>query len=369
MKIHPLLQYPHAVFVARVPIAPEVRWQDYRQAAGFALQAMQVQLEGEKVVIKPNVTSGERFKDPENGITTHPGFIHGILDYVQAHGMKPVSATIVEDPRDSDDNLPRDWTDTGYDRLAEITGVRLLSPTTYTCVKKTVPNPQTYQRLNVSRLAVDPASVLINVSKLKTHNLSITSLCMKNLMGLVNVFDRHYCLEAWLEMPPEIQAETKPRREWFTQYMHEQWQFGLAKRLVDTARVIEPAVNIIEGVIGREGTGFQRGQNRSLGMVVAGVNVAAVDAVASYIMGFDPQRIGYLQLAAETGLGEIDLQRLRVYLPQEDELVLCRDVDALRVSPPFRVIQNIVEEDADLFQQGIMEGQDRSGDLFGVSTA
>ena len=63
--------------------------------------------------------------------------------------------------------------------------------------------------------------------------------------------------------------------------MHELWQTGLARRLADTAQVLRPALNIVEGVVGREGTGFHRGRNRPLGLVIAGVNMVAVDSVAS----------------------------------------------------------------------------------------
>lgn len=369
MKIHPLLNDPKAVLVSQTPLSGAVTWQNYHRAALDALSLMQIVLEGEKAAIKPNVTSGERFVDPDNGITTHPGFVHGIIDYLQAHGARPGKITIIEDPRDSDDNLPRNWRGTGYERVAETTGAKLHCPTTYTCVKKKVPQPKVFPELNVSRLAVDLGTILINVPKLKTHNLSITSLCMKNLMGLVNVFDRHYCLQAWLEMPPEIKDETRPRREWFTQEMHELWQDGLARRLVDTAQAVPPALNIIEGVVGREGTGFQRGQNRALGLAIAGINLVSVDALACYLMGFDLQRIVYLRQAAQAGLGVIDIDQLKVYTARDGELALCRDVKSLRISPPFRVIKNIVEEEPGLFQAELMAGQDSSGSLFGKSIA
>jgi uncharacterized protein (DUF362 family) len=209
--------------------------------------------------------------------------------------------------------------------------------------------------------------VLFNVPKLKTHNLAITTLGMKNLMGLVNVFDRHYCLEAWQEMPPEIQAEGRPRHEWFDQKMHALWEAGLARRLVDTAKVIRPALNIVEGVVGREGTGFQRGRNRNLGLVVAGTNVVSVDSLASYLMGFDLEKIVYLDFAKQAGLGTVDIEKLHIYTEQDGQLELCTDVQKLRISPPFRVIQNIVNEDRTLFRD--TESGDASDNLFGKSKA
>lgn len=314
------------------------------------MAAMQIELEGERVVIKPNVTSGERIADPNTGITTHPGFVHGMIDYLKGHDGLSRRITIAEDPRDTDDNLPRNWTRTGYDRVSLESGVRLHTPTIYTCVKKQVPTPLIFEKLNVSRLAVAPNTVLFNVPKCKTHNLSITSLCMKNLMGLVSVYDRHYCVQAWNALPEGVHLNPQPKREWFDQTMHARWQEGLARRLVDTAKVIRPALNLVEGIVGREGTGFQRGRNRVLGLVIEGINLVAVDSLASYLMGFDPQRLIYLKIAAEAGLGENDIGKLCVYILQEGELTLCPDVQTLRIVPPFLALSGIMGEDPNLFR-------------------
>jgi uncharacterized protein (DUF362 family) len=347
MRIHPLLDDPQAVLVSHAPVTEPVQPADYRAAAQRVLSALQVTLAGEKVVLKPNVTAGEHHANPDSGIGTHPAFVGGLIDYLAGRGARPGGIYIVEDPRDTDDNHPRHWRGTGFDELAYATGVRLRCPTTYTCVRRPVPQPQAFSHLNVSRLAVAPDSVLINVPKLKTHNLAITTLCLKNLMGLVNVFDRHYCGQAWRELVaagvlPE--SEGRPREAWMDERIHAAWQEGLARRLVDTAQVICPHLNIVEGVVGREGTGFQRGRNFPLGLAIAGVNMVAVDTVASYLMGFDPARLVYLQYAAAAGLGSNDLAQLRVYVVEDGTVVPCPDVEALRARPPLRVIRNIVGE-------------------------
>ena len=270
MNLHPLLKDPNSVLIYRHPLNGAAQWEDFRAAAHAALNLMQVELQGESAVLKPNVTSGEHFANPDTGITTHPGFVQGMAEYLGDHGARRGRISVVEDPRDVDNNLPRNWNGTGYELAAARTGMRLLCPTTYTCVKKTVANPLVFKTLNVSRLAVDPHTVLFNVPKLKTHNLAITTLGMKNLMGLVNVFDRHFCAQAWNALPASIRSDPRPRQEWFTPEMHELWQTHLAMRLVDTAQVLRPALTIVEGVVGREGTGFQHGRNRQLGLVIAG---------------------------------------------------------------------------------------------------
>lgn len=347
MKINPLFSSPDTVMVFQAPLSGAPAWEDFRRAAADAAVLMAVELEDEPVVIKPNVTSGERFTDPDSGITTHPGFVQGLVDYLHGHGARRGRVVISDDLRDSDDAVPRNWNKTGYARVAQESGARLHSTTTRGCIRKPVPQPMACDYLSISRLACSP-NILINVPKLKTHNLAITTLCMKNLMGLVKVNERHFCIQAWHELPQALRSDPRPRPEWLRRDLHAVWQAGLARRLVDTAQVIHPALNIIEGVVGREGTGFQRGRNRPLGLAIAGVNMVAVDSVASYLMGFDPQQIIYLQMAAQAGLGENDIGKLRVYRAQAGALALCQDVSALRISPPLRVISHIVEDDPEL---------------------
>jgi uncharacterized protein (DUF362 family) len=146
-------------------------------------------------------------------------------------------------------------------------------------------------------------------------------------------------------MPEEIWRNKRPRSEWMDASTHERWQEGLARRLADTAQVVQPHLNIVEGIVAREGTGFERGDNRALGLVVAGINMVAVDSVASYLMGFDPQCLLYLRVAAEAGLGCNDLGRLRIYSVRDGTLAPCASLEPFRTQPPLRVISNIAGEE------------------------
>ncbi len=343
LKLHPLLNDPLAVLVCRTPVSEPPSSQDYERSALRVMQALQVELEGEKAALKPNVTSGEHFANPDLGIDTHPAFVGGLVKYLSQHGARRGGIYVVEDPRDSDDFNPRHWKGTGYPEMAAATGARLRCPVSFYCVKKPVPRPLVHPVRNITRYAADPHTVLINVPKLKTHNLGITSLCLKNLMGLDDVFDRHYCSQAWWELPER--RDGQPKKEWMDQRLHEFWQTGLAKRLVDLAQVATPRLNVIEGVVGRDGTGFQRGRNYPLGWAIAGINMVAVDSLASYLIGFEPQDLIYLKVAAQAGLGCNDVRRLKIYVVGEHgDPAICPDPESLRVRSPFRVIRDILGE-------------------------
>jgi uncharacterized protein (DUF362 family) len=341
--MHPLLDSPEAVLVVRSPLKGAPTWEGFRAAASRALAAAEIAVRDARVVLKPNFTSGEHGGDPESGIQTHAAFVWGLLDYLQAHGARRGGLTIVEDPRNTDDNEPRHWRGTGMPEVSRRTGVKLRCPTSYTCTPRTVPFPLVHATRKVSRLVVDPESVLINVPKLKTHNMAITTLCMKNLMGVVNVRDRHYCSQSFAEIPPGMGSGSERTREGL-----EFAQRRLAMRLADLAQVVRPALNVVEGVVGRDGTGFARGRNYPTGIVIVGTNMVAVDAVASWIMGFDPAKLVYLQVAAEAGLGVADVSRLRVLEATEGGIFPSPDVERLRAARPFRVFTGVRGYEASL---------------------
>ena len=344
LQIDAWLKDPDSVFIYQEQVPDKPAPEDFSRAAQKALEWMHLELNGQKVVIKPNVTSGEHFADPDTGITTHPGFVGGLAEYFYRHHARPGGVYIVEDPRDTDDYNPRHWKGTGYLEMAQASGAKIRCPHSKYCVKKPVPEFMVHPFRNVTRYAVDPQSVLINVPKMKTHNLGITSLCLKNLMGLDDVFDRHYCGQAWNDLPADRMHADRPKSEWMDEELHEQWQTGLAKRLADLAKVIKPDLNIVEGVVGRDGTGFNRGRNYPLGMVIAGINPVAVDSVTSFIMGFDPSELIYLRVAQAAGLGQNDLTRLHLFTVEDDKITPCDHIEHLQVEEPFRVIRDIIGE-------------------------
>lgn len=340
MRIDPRLLDTNAVFVYRRPVPTEPAAADFEAAATEAMAAIGLELEGETVVLKPNVTTGETIKDPASGITTHPAFVGGMVRYLRRHGANAGSIQIIEDPHNRDDESPCHWRGTGYIEMAREVGARLACPTRGTVVRRAIPNPLAHGSRLVSSPAVAPGAVYINVPKLKTHNLAITTLCMKNQQGLVYVLERHYCRDAMDAMQLDVDT-SRPRQEWMDAALHERWQHGLACRLADLAKVLTPTLNVVEGVVGRDGTGFGHGTNFPLGLVVAGINMVAVDAVASHLMGFDPEALIYLQVAAEAGLGTHCLDEITVYQSGPDGLVPCPDLNTWRAAPAFEVIRNI----------------------------
>jgi uncharacterized protein (DUF362 family) len=87
---------------------------------------------------------------------------------------------------------------------------------------------------------------------------------------------------------------------------------AMNRNLVALARRVRPHVSVVDGWIGMHREGPRHGTPLRLGVVVAGTDAVAVDAVATAIMGFDPREIGYLQYAHAAGLGVADLDRITI---------------------------------------------------------
>lgn len=336
LTYHPVLNNANTVAIMHFSVPFEPQQQDFKDAARLTAQALQLRADCD-VAIKPNATAAERFQKPDSGIGTHPGFIWGLVDYLRAHETAQRQITIVEDPLNVDFGETATWEKTGYLELAAATGSKLHAPTLETCMERVVRNPQAAPTRRISRYAVSSDIALINVPKLKTHNLGITTLCLKNLMGLNYGPERHFCSQAMAEMPVDCADSARNRSDWMTEAQHECWQRGLARRLADLGQVITPRLNIVEGIVGRDGTGFQHGRNITLGLVIAGTNMVAVDSVASYLMGFDPAKLIYLQTASRAGLGSNRLEDIHCLELLAGDLVPCPSLDKYKANPPFEV--------------------------------
>jgi uncharacterized protein (DUF362 family) len=91
------------------------------------------------------------------------------------------------------------------------------------------------------------------------------------------------------------------------------WDEMWCQRAMDSATALKPGINIVEGVIGRDGNGFGDGTDYLVNYIVAGLSMPEVDAVASHIMGQNPLELYYMRIARERGLGENNPGKIAIY--------------------------------------------------------
>lgn len=119
------------------------------------------------------------------------------------------------------------------------------------------------------------ADVIVSLAKMKTHHWAGATLSMKNFFGLV---------------PGSVYG-------WPKNELH---HIGIPTSIVELTRLFGPkSFAIVDGIMGMEGNGPIQGTPKKAGVMVMGSDLPAVDATCCRIMGIDPARVEYLQMAAD----------------------------------------------------------------------
>ena len=173
----------------------------------------------------------------------------------------------------------------GVTKLAKKWDLNLVDLNSYDSVDLDVPDGLVLKTVRVGR-AVTEVDFLINVPVLKTHRGTLLSNCVKNIG--VGVACR----------------EEKKR-------LH---RLGIDKGLLDVFSVVKPHFNVVDALVCIEGDGpnFPPGKPRTLGLVMAGEDGVAVDAVCARLIGLDPLEVKHLRLAHDRGIGIADLGQIEV---------------------------------------------------------
>ena len=228
---------------------------------------------GKRVVLKPNLVEF----DARTVINTNPKLVHAALEAFRAAGAADVRIAegpghrrVTLDLADAGGyfatvpNFESLFTDLNLDETTKVDFVRPLSKLKSLYLPNTI-------------LGCD---LLVSMPKLKTHHWTGATLSMKNLFGLV---------------PGGVYGWPKNVLHWA----------GIPQCIADLHTLFPKTFAIVDGIVGMEGNGPIQGTPRTAGVVVAGANAVSVDATCCRIMGLEPARIGYLQLAAGVqNLGE-----------------------------------------------------------------
>lgn len=302
--------------------------EDMARSAYELLKAVSPPLKN-RVAMKPNITVPA---ESDSGIVTHPDFVAGMVDYFREMGTSIEDIVIAEGggsrpPHDMDKHFGQ----SGYTAMAQRRGVRLVNMNWDERIPVHLPQAEILKEIGIAKTVKDDDTLFINVPKCKTHNLAVTTLSMKNLMGTITpCHDRHLC---------SMSKEYAGRAHEITPNGIELREESLCRKLCDLSLASKPDLNVIEGIIGRDGTAFHHGKNIQTNLVVAGTDVVSVDAVGSYLMGFDPAGIGYLKIAAQRGLGVIDIEKIKVYEVRDGQLIPCSDIARFMSRIPFEVLR------------------------------
>jgi uncharacterized protein (DUF362 family) len=239
----------------------------YRMVAEHKLN-----VRGKRVVLKPNLVEF----DPVTAINTNPVVVHAAFEAFRklgaevqiAEGPGHRRATLdLADAAGYFHTVPRfedAFTDLNLDNVS----------------RRTIPKPVSQLKSLYLPHTVLDCDLLVSLPKMKTHHWAGATLAMKNLFGLV---------------PGGVYGWPKNVLHWA----------GIPESIVDLHHLFPRQFAIVDGIVGMEGNGPIQGTPKQAGVLVAGSDVAAVDATCCRIMGIDPKKIEYLRLArGEENLGE-----------------------------------------------------------------
>ncbi len=232
---------------------------------------------GQRVLIKPNLLSA---KDPARAVTTHPQVVEAVIDEVRRVGGHPF---VGDSPGGAIRGIRRVWKNTGMEEMARRTGVELVNFEAAGS-REVRSGPYVFY---IAKPVLE-ADCIINLAKLKTHSLTLLTCAVKNMFGVIPGFRKG----------EQHKLFPKPR--------------AFADMLVHLYRLVPPAVTIVDGVIAMEGNGPSSGSPFDLGLIIAGRDAVAVDAVVADIIGFGPDAIDTTRIAAAMDAGEGRMERIEV---------------------------------------------------------
>ncbi len=256
-----------------------------RAAIDRAFNLFPQDLKDKKIVIKPNVLRGS---EAAEGIVTHPAVLAAVVDKVETMG--PASIVVGDNPG---------LFSYGANEAAfEQTGLMAAAGGHYRNIgldAVSLPfQPDFMDTVNVSRAIVD-ADIVISLPKFKTHGLTVVTGAIKNSYGIL----------------PGAQKARLHRLAGNPSRFHD--------LVVEVFRLRIPDLFIVDAVVGMEGNGPASPELREIGLILAGDNAVAVDAVMAAMMGLDPGRLRFLRRAAEAGSGNLehggDPHRRQVWCP------------------------------------------------------
>jgi uncharacterized protein (DUF362 family)/NAD-dependent dihydropyrimidine dehydrogenase PreA subunit len=245
-------------------------YDDCKGAVERAFGLFPIDVAGKKVMVKPNVL---RASKSEDGVVTHPAVLRAVIDCLEK--LHPASIVVGDNPG---------LFSYGSNEAAfEQAGLLDAAKGYY----RNIGNESI--EMNVDSIFVDrlgasreimEADIFISLPKFKTHGLTVVTGAIKNSYGIL----------------PGAQKAVLHRKAGNPERFHEV--------VVDVFQLRVPDLFIVDAVVGMEGNGPASPDLRSINRIMASKNGVALDATISRMMGLEPGKLRFIQIAAERGLGD-----------------------------------------------------------------
>ena len=210
--------------------------------------------------------------------------IEDIVILLKEHEVRDITILegIVEVERKSESVLQLVAKGMGLNVLAERYGVKIIDVLRGSFAKVTAGDVT----LSVNRDLLD-ADYVINMPVLKTHTQAVVSLGIKNLKGVLNIASRKRCHNA-------------------------DQSIDLNYHLAKLPGMLSPSLTIIDGIYTLERGPLYTGRAHLSNIIIVSKDLISADKVGATILGFAPQTIPYIVLAAKNNGRATDLSDVNI---------------------------------------------------------
>lgn len=221
------------------------------------------EVRGKRVLLKPNLLTAYT---PDKAVTTHPKFIEALVRIIKDYDCE---LWLGDSPNGVQQSLEDVWNKSGMETLCNRYGV----------VKKLFEKGgATLKNDILISNAVLEADYLINLPKFKTHGLTVLTLAVKNMFGIVPGLRK-----------TDFHRTSKTRADFAT-------------NLVKIAEIRKPDLNIMDGITAMAGNGPSGGYPLHVGLVAMGRDAHAIDFTITKLLKIDAKDIDTLKAAEVLGL-------------------------------------------------------------------
>ena len=231
---------------------------------------------GANVVVKPNICVA--YHTYEYAATTNPWLVGALVKLALEAGAGRVQ--VFDFPFGG--SAQEAYVRSGIEEQVKAAGGEMMPMPDFKYVKTDIPNGVDLKWTKAFKDALE-ADVLIDVPIAKHHGSARLSLGMKNLMGLV--LDRGA--------------------------IHN----NLGQRIADLTTLFRPKLTVVDAIrmLMRHGpSGGNLDDVKKLDTIIVSSDIVAADSYATTLFGLQPTDLAYIRAAAKMGLGNSDLNSIKV---------------------------------------------------------
>ncbi|MBL7206201.1 MAG: DUF362 domain-containing protein [Candidatus Aenigmarchaeota archaeon] len=245
----------------------------------------------ERIIIKPNFVS-----DINQFASTHVDAVRAVLDFVSKHTDQKL--LIAEG---SAYDTFKAFKNFGYLSLKKEYNIDFfdLNKDDYVTVSG-FDSELKPMELRISKTVVE-SDCRISVCPMKTHNEVVVTLSLKNLAVGSLLKNQYFPASKYVGFAlKRLPVSAKYKN--YKAAIH-QGTVAINKNIFEIAKKISPDISVIDAFKAMEGEGPGHGDPVMMKLALAGTDFLATDTIATRIMGFNPENIGYFHYCKQARLG------------------------------------------------------------------